>query len=223
MIYALITYEIVESWLEAHQTMFGTKRKEIEQKLCMLEKERKTRYDTLKRNLRYVYQALKECEDLSDVDMQRLVDLIVDQKSNFNQEYLAITQKEQSKKWKDWILRKVGSYAGAVQGSASNNLPSLPHMDDVEFCKHLEQLVNDIPHLQDAAKEIRSETLAILEQKIKQLVKIVDDIGELLKEEMEVTIKQAYSERDKTELKNAWDHLLQEVNLHLKTEPHQNG
>ncbi|PVF92927.1 hypothetical protein CPB86DRAFT_144289 [Serendipita vermifera] len=218
-----VAYCEVESWFEAHQPMFESKRKEIDEKLTILEKDRKARYDTLKRNFRYVYQALQDCEDLSDEDMQRLVDLIVENQGKFNEVYLAITQKEKSKKWTDWIRRKVESYANAVQGTLPNSLPPLPHMDDVTFCETLEQLVEDTPEFGDPAKEIKSSMLAILEQKIKHLTKIVDDIKSSLQSQIESGVKEAYSKRDANELKTAWEHLLREVTLHLKGEPYQNG
>jgi hypothetical protein len=204
--------------------MFASKRKEIEGKLCTLETEHKERYDTLKRNFRYVFQALEQCRDLSVEDKQSLINLIVDRKSNFNSEYLNITQKEQSEGFISWVRQKVAeSYSNAVKGSTSTKLPPLPPMDDVTFSGNLELAVNHTPELQAPAKEIRSSMLAILEKKIKKLATITHDIGNALQKKFEDDIHKAYSERDEIELNTAWKYLLQEFKAHLNAEPHRNG
>ncbi|CAG8553467.1 2164_t:CDS:2 [Acaulospora colombiana] len=200
-------------------------RADIDLQLSVLEKDYRSRYTKMKRQLRYVRRALDECQGLTDQDLQRLVDLIGDNRSDFEQEFYNITQKEQvggigSRFYK--IVQTTIAWSSQKPNTAIK-IGSLPPMEDVEFCASLEPLVEERPVFLAPIKELKSTMVGILEEKIKKLERIWEEIRDYLQSGMRMEIRKRFSERAEQERLAAWKHLHQEIASHLTSSPRREG
>ncbi|PVF98362.1 hypothetical protein CPB86DRAFT_825740 [Serendipita vermifera] len=218
-------YLEVQQWFESNPIIGEKMRADIKLQLSVLEKDYRSRYTKMKRQLRYVRQALEECKGLTDHDLQRLVDLIGDNRSDFEQEFFNITRKEQvggigSRFYQ--IVKTTISW-GSQQTDTRVKFESLPPLDDAEFCASLNPLSEKQPVFLAPIKELKSTMVGILEEKIRKLERITDDIKDHLQSKMRIEIRKRFSERAEQGRIAAWKQLHQEIAAHLSSTPPREG
>lgn len=223
----------IESFFQANQS---DKQQEIDLKLKTLETHRSALYDTLKRRIRRVDEAINTRDWLSEEDIQKLVDLIPT-KGNWNKEFRSITRRGDEKAWHQKltdgvttamasaVTTVVNAIPGAPHLTADRvaRLPDLPHQNDIEFVHWASQLEADRPVFLDAIQELRRRIREIIVKKIGEMASIPDDICWKMQQQFDREIQQDFDQRKEKEEVRAFAELKDKIREHLASQGEPGG
>ncbi|KAG8836422.1 hypothetical protein FRC18_011419 [Serendipita sp. 400] len=217
----------VESLLQSHRNILAPKVEKIEAEIKTLESGHKERYDSLKRRILLVEDAIQNGDGLTDHDIQRLVDMIQSDKDCSN-EFLAITRKGEDGENKSTLAAvkdavtthinaglDVMKKAVGVTPTAEGNLPSLSPIDDVSFATKLEDLEASRPVFDGAIAEVKIQMVTALAKKFNRFKPVPDEIGRELQSLLDSKVKQEFDKRKDEEANMAWKSLKQQIQAHL--------
>lgn len=188
----------------------------IRKDLSSLDPDRSSRYNALKRQFRQVAMTIDDHKELSDQQVQALLDLIRARKdftSSFNKLITSRgTQEMQPSIWSGTWSDMAKRFVGTDWPALNNNLPSLDYMDDITFMKNLSAIVTTYPGYGDAAAEIKAEAFKALKKKMDRIGNTwITTIKDTMLEMIEADINREFLNRQKLEEENAWESL--RVNL----------
>lgn len=213
----------VHSWLTQdalHEVMAS----DILLELRNLETVRRAPYDKLKRRLRHVRLIRTKRGDLSNEQVQSLVNLI-----NLDWGFEG--------KVRDLVDGNAGgSIVGAVVGAVIATLSSkdeskqrvtplakLVEKPDVVFASELEALLTTSPEYGEVINQIKEEMISILRSKIKKLLESAPNVARLMREKLYSNVDQQFSERINTHEENSWQELKRMAQTDLLADVNRKG
>jgi hypothetical protein len=151
----------------------------------------------LKRQYRRIDALLSEDNNLSDTQIQGLIDLIMLNERKFQSELSKVTSKSGSSS--GWFSFWPGGQSSAAGPSR------LRHMDDIEF---MNKLVSDIkrqPAYKDAADSISGKATLLLGEKLRGIRETsLNTIREHMRTSVQTRLETQFSKRKKYEEERSW-------------------
>ncbi|KAG8823849.1 hypothetical protein FRC17_009237 [Serendipita sp. 399] len=188
--------------------------------LANLETYYNSRFNVLKRQFCLVYRAIQNDPNLTNEQIQSLVDMIT-WKHNFDSEFAKRTPGMPAR-----LLRSFSSVvkwpwaSGGEAGTSTTPPPSLDLTDDIKFVQTMDDISSRSPVYTFANDEIRQEVIKSLKRKLDRIIKdTIEAFRMTMGHQIDVAIGKDLALRKKAEDQAAWDTLKKHMCLALSSNP----